>query len=110
MTSPLTSHPPISTPIDTDDLPACPCHDTVDCPDRATVAIAASQLLELADLLAVIDEFLRCGNGAASRLVDFCARRGERHPGFSANNLIDAVSFTAAGLQQQATQHAAERS
>jgi hypothetical protein len=91
------------TPIGTDDLLTRPCHDTSGCPDRVTVAIPAAQLTDLAELLVALDEFLRCGNGAADRLADFYAHRGDPHPGFSANNLIDAVSFTATALQRHVT-------
>jgi hypothetical protein len=87
-------------PINTDDLLSCPCHGTVECPDRVTVAVPADQLADLADLLTTVDEFLRCGTGVADRLADFYAGRGDRHPGFAASNLIDQVSFTAAALHR----------
>lgn len=79
---------------------ACLCHDAAACPDQATVTVPAAELADLAELLGIVDEFLRCGNGAAGLLGDFYARRGEPHPGFLANNLIDAVSFTAATLHR----------
>lgn len=79
---------------------ACPCHDVLDCPDKATVTLPATELAEAADLLTVVDEFLRCGDGAAEKLACFYAHRGEAHPRFTANNLIDQVSFTAAALRR----------
>lgn len=80
----------------------CGCHDAWPCPEPASVSIPATELVELADLLAVVDEFLRARGGVAELLADFHARRGESHPGFVANNLIDQVSLTAAALQRTA--------
>lgn len=78
--------------------PGCPCHDMIDCPDQATVAITVVELARLGELLSDVDEFLRGGNGVAERLAAFYATdRGHRHPRFAAANLIDAVGFAATG-------------
>jgi hypothetical protein len=80
----------------------CLCHDLASCPDEATVTVRAGELASLTGLLTEVDEFLRCGNGAAGCLTSFYARRGDPHPGYSACTLTDLVSFTAAGLRRQA--------
>ncbi len=80
--------------------PMCPCHDAVDCPDRATVTIHAAELARLGELLTDIDEFLRCGNGVTELLADFYAtHRGHPHPRLAAATLIDLVCFTVPGLR-----------
>lgn len=77
--------------------------------DVAMVSVPAAQVAEIADLFAVLDEFLRSGNGAADRLAAHLATQTEaahqQHymaPGhrlgmarYDANLLIDRVSFTA---------------
>lgn len=88
------------TAVDALDQLPCPCHGVTDCPELTTIAIPAAQLADIAELLGVVDEFLRCRNGTADRLADFYARHGEPHPAFVANNLIDQVSFTAAALRR----------
>jgi len=40
------------------------------CPGEATVAIGAGQLARVAELLDVLNGFLRSGNGVAARLAD----------------------------------------
>ena len=51
----------------------------------------------LAELLTVLDEFLRCQElPIAELLAKFLESRGSAHPVFHANNLIDHLSFTAA--------------
>jgi hypothetical protein len=50
----------------------------------------------LAELLTVLDEFLRCRElRIAELLATFLQSRGSVHPAFDANNLIDHLSFTA---------------
>jgi hypothetical protein len=81
----------------------CLCHDAADCPDQATITISAGELARVIELLTDIDQFLRGGHGAAEKLADFYADRGDPHPGVTVNNLIDAVSFAAAGLRRHHT-------
>jgi hypothetical protein len=58
----------------------------------------------LAELLTVLDEFLRCQElPIAELLAKFIESRGSAHPVFHANNLIDQLSFTAATFD---TKHA----
>lgn len=85
----------------------CGCHDAWPCPEPASMSIPAAELAELADLLAVVDEFLRSRSGVAELLADFYTHRGQRNPGFVANNFIDQVSFTAAALHRHVHEHAA---
>jgi hypothetical protein len=88
--------------------PTRPCHDVVDCPDQATVTINAAGLARFTELLTDIDEFLRCGNGAAELLTDFyAAHRGHPHPRLAAATLIDLVCFTVPGLRREVTSVAA---
>jgi hypothetical protein len=74
-------------------------------PDPAAAGIPPADLCVLGDLsvlgevLTDLDEFLRCGDGVAQRLVAFYAHRGHPHPRFAATNLIDAVGFTALRLR-----------
>ena len=50
----------------------------------------------LAELLTVLDEFLRCSElPVAELLAKFFQSRGIVHPAFHANNLIDHLSFAA---------------
>lgn len=82
--------------------PMCPCHDAADCPDQATVTINAAELARLGELLTDIDEFLRCGTGAAEPLADFYAsHRGHPPPRLAAATLIDLVCFTVPGLRHR---------
>jgi hypothetical protein len=84
-----------------DQQPACLCHDMLDCPDQATVAINANQLARIAELLVLLDGFLRSDNGIADRLADHLHLARGHHPhhsGYDANLLIDQVSFTAHNL------------
>jgi hypothetical protein len=58
----------------------------------------------LAELLTVLDEFLRCRElPIAELLAKFLESRGIVHPVFQANNLIDHLSFIAATIH---TKHA----
>jgi hypothetical protein len=50
----------------------------------------------LTELLAMLDEFLRCRElPIAELLTKFLKARGSVHPAFHANNLIAHLSFTA---------------
>jgi hypothetical protein len=61
----------------------------------------------LTELLAVLDEFLRCRElPVAELLAKFLESRGSVHPAFHANNLIDHLSFTAAIIY---TKHAGKQ-
>jgi hypothetical protein len=63
-----------------------------------------NQPQNLAELLTVLDEFLRCPElPIAELLAKFIESRGSVHPVFHANNLIDQLSFTAAIID---TKHA----
>jgi hypothetical protein len=58
----------------------------------------------LTELLAVLDEFLRCRElPIAELLAKFLESRASAHPTFHANNLTDHLSFTAATIY---TKHA----
>lgn len=46
-------------------------HDMPELPAEPTVEIGAGQLARIAEVLNVIDEFLRCGNDIAGRLADY---------------------------------------
>jgi len=87
------------------DQPLCLCHDTLDCPEQATVEINANQLARIAELLDVLDGFLRHANGIADQLADYLHATGHDHPqpphwaSYDANLLIDQVSFTAHALR-----------
>ena len=53
-----------------------------------------NQPQNLAELLTVLDEFLRCRElPIAELLAKFLESRGSVHPTFHANNLIDHLSF-----------------
>jgi hypothetical protein len=88
------------------DQPLCPCHDTSNCPQRATVEINANQLERIAELLDVLDGFLRDTNLPISdHLADYLRATGHDRPqpphwaSYDANLLIDQVSFTAHPLR-----------
>ena len=58
----------------------------------------------LAELLTVLDEFLRCRElPIAELLAKFLESRGSVHPVFQANNLIDHLSFIAATIHTKHT-------
>ena len=73
----------------------------LDCPDQAMTAINTAQLADIAELLDLLDGFLRRADGIADRLADYLRATGRDHPqpphwaGYNANLLIDQVSFTA---------------
>jgi hypothetical protein len=82
--------------------PPCLCHHTLNCPDQATVEINAAQLARIAELLDLLDGFLRRADGVAGRLADHLHATRHNHPhrtGYDANLLIDQVSFTAHALR-----------
>lgn len=82
--------------------PTCLCHDTLDCPDQATVEINANQLAHITELFDMLDGFLRHANGIADHLADYLHATRHNHPhrtGYDANLLIDQVSFTAHALR-----------
>jgi hypothetical protein len=55
----------------------------------------------LAELLTVLDEFLRYQDLLVSELLtEFLAARGSKHPGFDSCNLIDNLCFTAYRYRQ----------
>jgi hypothetical protein len=63
-----------------------------------------NQPQNLTELLAVLDEFLRCRElPIAALLAKFLESRGSVHPTFHANNLIDHLSFTAATIYTKHT-------
>jgi hypothetical protein len=63
-----------------------------------------NQAQNLTELLAVLDEFLRCRElPVAELLAKFLESRGSAHPAFHANNLIDHLSFTAATIDPKHT-------
>ncbi|MDA8322944.1 MAG: hypothetical protein M0030_24490 [Actinomycetota bacterium] len=75
------------------------------------VTLPAITVILLAELLTQLDDFLRSSPLAADDLADFLGARHRASPDFSANNLIDDVSFTAAHLRAIASgidRHAAE--
>jgi len=77
----------------------------LDCPKEATVDIDTAQLARVAELLDLLDGFLRCGNGVTDRLADYLHGTGLDHPQpqdrayYDANLVIDLVSFTAHALR-----------
>jgi hypothetical protein len=79
----------------------CLCHDTPGFPEQTTIEINANQLARIAELLDVLDGFLRHGNAVGDHLADHLHATGGDHPqpphraGYNANLLIDQVSFTA---------------
>ena len=83
----------------------CLCHDMLDCPDHAMTAIKAGQLADIAELLDILDGFLRHADDIADRLADHLHATGRDHPQpphgacYTANLLIDQISFTAHALR-----------
>ena len=73
-----------------------PTHDMIDRPEQATTAIAATQLTRAADLLDLLDGFVRTGNGVADRLryhLDTTTADHPDRPGYDANLVIDLVGL-----------------
>jgi hypothetical protein len=58
--------------------------------------LTSDMMTDLAELLTVLDEFLRSSDETTALLERFLAGRGEQHPGYHASLLIDWASFTAA--------------
>jgi hypothetical protein len=87
------------------DQSLCLCHDTPDSPEQTTVEINANQLARIAELLDVLDGFLRHANTVGDHLADYLRTTGRDHPqpphraSYNANLLIDQVSFTAHALR-----------
>jgi hypothetical protein len=71
---------------------------------QATTPINTNQLADLAELLDILDGFLRHGDHI-SRLADYLHTTGRDKPqppdwtGYTANLLIDQLSFTAHSLR-----------
>ncbi len=74
-------------------------------PDRTAIPISAAQLAHIAELLDILDGFLRRADGIADQLADYLHATGRNHPqpphqaSYNANLLIDQVSFTAHSLR-----------
>jgi hypothetical protein len=71
---------------------------------QAITPINTNQLADIAELLDILDGFLRHTNDIADRLADYLHTTGRDHPqlpdgaSYNANLLIDQVSFTAHAL------------
>ena len=78
----------------------CGYHYMLDCPEKATTPITTNQLAHIAELLALLDGFLRHTDGIADHLAHYLhvTRRDPDRAGYDANLLIDQVSFTAHAL------------
>lgn len=75
---------------------------TNDTDQTATISMTARQGGDLADLLDLLDQFLREGPGVADALTAFYrSHRHEQHPRAAALCLIDQVGFTALHLHAQ---------
>jgi hypothetical protein len=77
------------------------------------ITLPAITVIQLADLLTELDEFLRSGSTASDALAAYLASRGHLSPGYQVSLLIDDVSFTAAhlrsltdGIDKAAAEHA----
>jgi hypothetical protein len=72
---------------------------------QATTPISTAQLADIAELLDILDGFLRHTDDITNRLADYLHTTGRDHPqlpggaSYSANLLIDQVSFTAHSLR-----------
>jgi hypothetical protein len=60
-------------------------------------------MADLAELLTILDEFLRSGQEVNALLERFLAARAGQQPGYHAGLLIDWASFTAARHRQLAS-------
>jgi len=71
---------------------------------QPTTPINTDQLADIAELLDILDGFLRHGDEIADCLADYLHTTGRDHPqppdgaSYNANLLIDQVSFTAHAL------------
>lgn len=82
----------------------CGCHYLLDCPENDTTPINTHQLANIAELLALIDGFLRHTDTTADHLAQYLhtTRRNHQPPNgarYDANLLIDQISFTAHSLR-----------
>jgi hypothetical protein len=74
-------------------------------PNRTAIPINAAQLSHIAELLDILDGFLRRADGIADNLADYLHATGRDQPQppdwacYNANLLIDQVSFTAHSLR-----------
>ncbi|HXO84219.1 MAG TPA: hypothetical protein VN803_01715 [Gemmatimonadales bacterium] len=72
---------------------------------QATTAINTAQLADIAELLDILDGFLRNADDIADRLADYLHTTGRDQPqlpdgaSYNANLLIDQLSFTAHALR-----------
>jgi hypothetical protein len=72
---------------------------------QATTTINTAQLADIAELLDILDEFLRNADDIADRLADYLHTTGRDQPqlsdgaSYNANLLIDQVSFNAHALR-----------
>ena len=72
---------------------------------QATTPISTAQLADIAELLDILDEFLRHADDVTDRLADYLHTTGRDQPqpadgaSYSANLLIDQVSFNAHALR-----------
>ena len=72
---------------------------------QATTPIKTNQLADIAELLDILDGFLRHTEDIANRLADYLHTTGRDHPqpphgaSYTANLVIDQVSFTAHDLR-----------
>jgi hypothetical protein len=64
--------------------------------------LTSAMMTDLAELLTVLDEFLRSSQEVTALLERFLAERAEQHPGYHASLLIDWASFTALRHRQLA--------
>ncbi|MGD0246842.1 MAG: hypothetical protein ABSB59_41830 [Streptosporangiaceae bacterium] len=64
--------------------------------------LTSNMMTDLADLLTVLDEFLRSSEEVTAFLERFLAGRGGQHPGYHASLLIDWAAFTALRHRQLA--------
>jgi hypothetical protein len=74
-------------------------------PDQTVIPINAAQLAYIAELLDILDGFLRRADGITDDLADYLHATGRDQPqppnwaGYNANLLIDQVSLTAHSLR-----------
>jgi len=66
--------------------------------------LTSAVMTDLAELLTVLDEFLRSSQEVTALLERFLAARGEQHPGSRAGLIIDWASFTALRHRQLASE------
>jgi hypothetical protein len=72
---------------------------------QATTVIKTAQLADIAELLDILDGFLRNADDIADRLADYLHTTGRDQPqlpdgaSYNANLLIDQLSFTAHALR-----------